>query len=329
MKSHNIMKKALITGISGQDGSYLAEFLLSKNYQIFGALNKDSKNLQNIEHLVNKIELVEYALNDSKITEDLVKKIQPNECYHLAGSSFVDYSKDNQNSILNNNVNSTNFLLESIKNYASNCRFFLAGSSEMFGLSNESPQSENSLFNPQNIYGISKLKAFDLVKDYRQNYKIFACCGILYNHESPRRNPIFLTRKISQSVARIHLKIDDQIELGDIESARDFGYAKDYVEAMFLMIQNSRAVDYIISSGNVYKIKDIIKIAFDYVNLDYKKFIKINPKFIRPSPQIQLFGDNSKIKKELNWQPQTDIKKIIYEMIENDIVLIKSQNKIN
>ena len=322
------MKKALITGVSGQDGSYLAEFLLSKNYQIFGSLNKDSKNLQNIEHLVNKIELVEYALNDSKITEDLIKKIQPDECYHLAGSSFVDYSKDNQDSILNNNVNSTNFLLESIKNYASNCRFFLAGSSEMFGLSNESPQSENSLFNPQNIYGISKLKAFDLVKNYRQNYKIFACCGILYNHESPRRNPIFLTRKISQSVARIHLGIDDQIELGDIESARDFGYAKDYVEAMFLMLQNSQATDYVISSGNVYKIKDIIKIAFDYVNLDYKNFLKINPNFIRPSPKIQLFGDNSKIKKDLNWQPQTDIKKIIYEMIENDIVLIKSQNKI-
>ena len=322
------MKKVLITGINGQDGSYLAELLLSKNYQIFGALNKDSKNLQNIEHLVNKIELVEYALNDSKITEDLIKKIQPDECYHLAGSSFVDYSKDNQDSILNNNVNSTNFLLESIKNYASNCRFFLAGSSEMFGLSNESPQNENSLFNPQNIYGISKLKAFDLVKNYRQNYKIFACCGILYNHESPRRNPIFLTRKISQSVARIHLGIDDQIELGDIESARDFGYAKDYVEAMFLMLQNSQATDYIISSGNVYKIKDIIKIAFDYVNLDYKNFIKINPKFIRPSPQIQLFGNNSKIKKDLNWQPQTDIKKIIYEMIENDIVLIKTQNKI-
>ena len=322
------MKKALITGVSGQDGSYLAEFLLSKNYQIFGSLNKDSKNLQNIEHLVNKIELVEYALNDSKITEDLIKKIQPDECYHLAGSSFVDYSKDNQDSILNNNVNSTNFLLESIKNYASNCRFFLAGSSEMFGLSNESPQSENSIFNPQNIYGISKLKAFDLVKNYRQNYKIFSCCGILYNHESPRRNPIFLTRKISQSVARIHLGIENQIELGDIESARDFGYAKDYVEAMFLMLQNSQATDYVISSGNVYKIKDIIKIAFDYVNLDYKNFIKINPKFIRPSPKIQLFGDNSKIKKDLNWQPQTDIKKIIYEMIENDIVLIKTQNKI-
>lgn len=322
------MKKALITGVSGQDGSYLAEFLLSKNYQIFGSLNKDSKNLQNIEHLVNKIELVEYALNDSKITEDLIKKIQPDECYHLAGSSFVDYSKDNQDSILNNNVNSVYFLLESIKNYASNCRFFLAGSSEMFGLSNESPQSENSLFNPQNIYGISKLKAFDLVKNYRQNYKIFACCGILYNHESPRRNPIFLTRKISQSVARIHLGIDNQIELGDIESARDFGYAKDYVEAMFLMLQNSQATDYIISSGNVYKIKDIIKIAFDYVNLDYKNFLKINPNFIRPSPKIQLFGDNSKIKKDLNWQPQTDIKKIIYEMIENDIVLIKTQNKI-
>ena len=322
------MKKALITGISGQDGSYLAELLLSKNYQIFGALNKDSKNLQNIGHLINKIELIEYSLNDSKINEDLIKKIQPDECYHLAGSSFVDYGKDNQDTILNNNVNSTYFLLESIKNYAPNCRFFLAGSSEMFGLSNESPQSENSIFNPQNIYGISKLKAFDLVKNYRQNYKIFACCGILYNHESPRRNLIFLTRKISQSVARIHLGIDDQIELGDIESARDFGYAKDYVEAMFLMLQNTLALDYVISSGNVHKIKDIIKIAFEYVNLDYKNFLKINPKFIRPSPKVQLFGDNSKIKKELNWQPQTDIKKIIYEMIENDIVLIKTQNKI-
>jgi GDPmannose 4,6-dehydratase len=322
------MKKAVITGISGQDGSYLAELLLSRDYQVYGAFNCDSKNLKNIEHLLDKIELVEYQLNDEKLAENLIKKIQPDECYHLAGCSFVDYDKNNQDLIFNNNVNSTNFLLEAIKNYAPNCRFFLAGSSEMFGLSNESPQSENSIFNPQNIYGISKLKAFDLVKNYRQNYKIFACCGILYNHESPRRNHIFLTRKISQSVAKIHLGIEDKIELGDIESARDFGYAKDYVEAIFLMLQNSQAVDYVISSGQIYKIKDILKIAFDYVNLDYKKFIKINPDFIRPSPKIQLFGDNSKIKKDLNWQPQTDLIKIIYEMIENDIVLIKSQNKI-
>ena len=322
------MKKALITGVSGQDGSYLAEFLLSKNYQVFGTINRDSKNLKNIEHLLDKIELFEYSLNDFEIAENLIKKIQPNECYHLAGSSFVDYSKDNEDSILNNNVNSTYFLLESIKNFAPNCRFFLAGSSEMFGLSNESPQSENSVFNPQNIYGISKLKAFDLVKNYRQNYKIFACCGILYNHESPRRNPIFLTRKISQTVAKIHLGIEDKIELGDIESARDFGCAKDYVEAMFLMIQNAQALDYVISSGKIYKIKDILKCAFDFVNLDYKKFLKINPDFIRPSPKIQLFGDNSRIKKDLNWQPKTEITKIIYEMIENDIVLIKTQNKI-
>ena len=322
------MKKALITGIGGQDGSYLAELLLLKNYQVFGAFNRDSKNLKNIEHLFNKIELLEYSLNDEKIAENLIKKIQPDECYHFAGSSFVDYNKNNQDLIFNNNVNSTNFLLEAIKNYTPNCRFFLAGSSEMFGLSNESPQSENSVFNPQNIYGISKLKAFDLVKNYRQNHKIFACCGILYNHESPRRNEVFFTRKVSQNVAKIHLGLAQEIELGDIESARDFGYAKDYVEAIFLMIQNSQAVDYVISSGQIYQIKDILKIAFDYVNLDYKKFIKINEKFMRPSPQIQLFGDNSKIKRELNWQPQTEIKKIIYEMIENDIVLIKTQNKI-
>lgn len=323
------MKKALITGVSGQDGSYLAELLMSKNYQVFGAFNRDSKNLKNIEHLLDKIELVEYKLNDEKLAENLIKKIQPDECYHLAGSSFVDYNKNNQDLILNNNLNSTNFLLKSIKNYASNCRFFLAGSSEMFGLSNESPQSEKSVFNPQNIYGISKLKAFELVKNFRNNHKIFACCGILYNHESPRRNEVFFTRKVSQNVAKIHLGLVDEIEFGDIESARDFGYAKDYVEAIYLMLQNFQAVDYIISSGQIYKIKDILKIAFDYVNLDYKKFVKINPDLIRPSSKIQLFGDNSKIKKELNWQPQTDIIKIIYEMIENDIVLIKSQNKIN
>ena len=323
------MKKALITGVSGQDGSYLAELLMSKNYQVFGAFNRDSKNLKNIEHLLDKIELVEYKLNDEKLAENLIKKIQPDECYHLAGSSFVDYNKNNQDLILKNNLNSTNFLLTAIKNYASNCRFFLAGSSEMFGFTNESPQSEKSVFNPQNIYGISKLKAFELVKNFRNNHKIFACCGILYNHESPRRNEVFFTRKVSQNVAKIHLGLVDEIEFGDIESARDFGYAKDYVEAIYLMLQNFQAVDYIISSGRIYKIKDILKIAFDYVNLDYKKFVKINPDLIRPSSKIQLFGDNSKIKKELNWQPQTDIIKIIYEMIENDIVLIKSQNKIN
>jgi len=322
------MKKALITGVSGQDGSYLAELLLSKDYKVFGAFNRDSNNLKNIEHLLEKIELVEYRLNDEKLAENLIKKIQPDECYHLAGSSFVDYSLNHQDLILNNNLNSTNFLLEAIKNFSPKSRFFLAGSSEMFGESDEVPQRESSLFNPQNIYGISKLKAFESVKNFRQNYKIFACCGILYNHESPRRNPVFLTRKISQSVAKIHLGIEDKIELGDIESSRDFGYAKDYVEAIFLMLQNSQAVDYVISSGNIYRIKDILKIAFDYVNLDYKNFLRINSDFIRPSPKIQLFGDNSKIKKDLNWQPQTDIVKIIYEMIENDIVLIKSQNKI-
>jgi GDPmannose 4,6-dehydratase len=322
------MKKALITGVSGQDGSYLAELLLSKDYKVFGAFNRDSNNLKNIEHLLEKIELVEYRLNDEKLAENLIKKIQPDECYHLAGSSFVDYSSNHQDLILNNNLNSTNFLLEAIKNFSPKSRFFLAGSSEMFGESDEVPQRESSLFNPQNIYGISKLKAFESVKNFRQNYKIFACCGILYNHESPRRNPVFLTRKISQSVAKIHLGIENKIELGDIESSRDFGYAKDYVEAIFLMLQNSQAVDYVISSGNIYRIKDILKIAFDYVNLDYKNFLRINPDFIRPSPKIQLFGDNSKIKKDLNWQPQTDIVKIIYEMIENDIVLIKSQNKI-
>lgn len=322
------MKKiAFITGINGQDGSYLAELLLSRGYKIFGAINKNSNNTQNIAHLVNQIDLISYDLN-SQSDAEIIKKIQPNELYHLAGASFVSYEQKDSDLIINSNAKSTEFLLDNVLNYAKNCRFFLAGSSEMFGLSNESPQNENSTFNPQNIYGLSKLKAFEILKKYRQNHKIFACCGILYNHESPRRNPIFLTRKISQAVAKISLGLENKIELGDIEACRDFGCAKDYVEAMFLMLQNAKAVDYVVSSGHLHKVKDILEIAFNYVQLDYKKYLKINANFVRPSPIIQLCGDSSKIYRELGWKPQHNIEKIIHEMIENDIVMIKSPNKI-
>jgi len=321
-------KIAFITGINGQDGSYLAELLLSKNYKVFGGINSNSHNTQNISHLLDKIELIDFDLNSSSNYKNIIKNISPNEIYHLASSSFVSYDQKNLELILKQNYKSCEAILESISTNSPNCKFFLAGSSEMFGESNTSPQNENSQFNPQNIYGISKLKAFEALKKYRHDKKIFGCCGFLYNHESPRRNPVFLMRKISQTVAKIYLGQENKIELGDIEALRDFGHAKDYVYAMYLMLQNQQPTDYVISSGELFKVKEIVKLAFDYVKLNYQKFLKINHNLMRPSPIIQLCGDSSKITEELNWKPKYKIPEIIHEMVENDIVMIKSQNKI-
>ena len=256
----------------------------------------------------------------------------PDEIYHLASNSFVSFDKNDEQNFININCISLQNILVAINDFSKNSKLFFAGSSEMFGLSNQSPQNENSVFAPQSIYGKSKLIAFEFLRDFRQKNQIFACCGILYNHESPRRNPIFITRKISQYVAKIAVKKlinDEKLELGDINSARDFGDARDYIKAMYLMLKNNNCQDYIISSNRLYKIIDILKIAFGYLNLDYQNYIKINPSLLRPSPKIQLRGDNSKIIRDLNWQPTQNLDKIIFEMIENDIALLNTKNKIS
>ena len=322
-------KIAVITGINGQDGSYLAELLLSKNYQIFGAINKNSQNTENIKNILSQIELFDYDLQENQNLSKNLQAIKPHEIYHLAGSSFVDNNQNQLEKLIILNSESTKNILENIKNFLPNCRFFLAGSSEMFGESNQSPQNENSHFNPQNPYGISKLLAYENLKLYRQKHKIFASCGILYNHESPRRNPIFLTRKISMAVAKIYLGLENKIILGDISSSRDFSHAKDVVQGIYLMMQQEIPDDYIISSGTSTSIEEVLKIAFNYKNLDYKKYLQIDQNLIRKSTKLTLLGDNSKIKKQLNYQPQYKINEIIIEMIENDIVKIKTTNKIN
>ena len=326
------MKTALITGINGQDGSYLAELLLAKNYRIIGTVKNQDSNLMNIKNIKSLIEILYYDLNENKRIEEIIQQYLPDEIYHLASNSFVSFNNLDEENFIKINSIPVQYILNSIYKFTPNSKFFLAGSSEMFGLSNQSPQNENSIFAPQSIYGKSKLKAYEILKDFRQKNKIFACCGILFNHESPRRNPIFLTRKITQYVAKIaccEIKNNEKLELGDIYSARDFGDARTYVEAMYLMLQNQYCQDYIIASNRLYKIIDILEIAFGYLNLDYREFIKINPDLIRPSPKIQLLGDNSKIIRELNWQPTQNLDKIIFEMIENDIALLKTKNKIN
>jgi GDPmannose 4,6-dehydratase len=322
-------KIAVITGINGQDGSYLAELLLSKNYQIFGAINKNSQNTENIKNILSQIELFDYDLQENQNLSKNLQAIKPHEIYHLAGSSFVDNNQNQLEKLIILNSDSTKNILENIKNFLPNCRFFLAGSSEMFGESNQSPQNENSQFNPQNPYGISKLLAYENLKLYRQKHKIFASCGILYNHESPRRNPVFLTRKISMAVAKIYLGLENKIILGDISSSRDFSHAKDVVQGIYLMMQQEIPDDYIVSSGTSTSIEEVLQIAFNYKNLDYKKYLQIDQNLIRKSTKLTLLGDNSKIKKQLNYQPQYKINEIIIEMIENDIVKIKTTNKIN
>ncbi|MFZ9469524.1 MAG: GDP-mannose 4,6-dehydratase [Rickettsiales bacterium] len=326
------MKTALITGINGQDGSYLAELLLGKNYRIIGTVKNQDSNLINLKNIKSLIEILYYDLNENKRIEEIIQQYLPDEIYHLASNSFVSFNNLDEENFIKINSIPVQYILNSIYKFTPNSKFFLAGSSEMFGLSNQSPQNENSIFAPQSIYGKSKLKAYEILKDFRQKNKIFACCGILYNHESPRRNAIFITRKITQYVAKIaccEIKNDEKLELGDINSARDFGDARAYVQAMYLMLQSQYCQDYIIASKRLYKIIDILEIAFGYLNLDYRDFIKINPDLIRPSPKIQLLGDNSKIIRELNWQPTQNLDKIIFEMIENDIALLKTKNKIN
>ncbi len=326
------MKTALITGVNGQDGSYLAELLLGQNYKVIGTVKNQDSNLINLKNIKSLIKILDYDLASNQQIRSIIQHYLPDEIYHLASNSFVSFDKNDEQNFININCISLQNILVAINDFSKNSKLFFAGSSEMFGLSNQSPQNENSVFAPQSIYGKSKLIAFEFLRDFRQKNQIFACCGILYNHESPRRNPIFITRKISQYVAKIAVKKlinDEKLELGDINSARDFGDARDYIKAMYLMLKNNNCQDYIISSNRLYKIIDILKIAFGYLNLDYQNYIKINPSLLRPSPKIQLRGDNSKIIRDLNWQPTQNLDKIIFEMIENDIALLNTKNKIS
>ena len=322
------VKKAIITGINGQDGSYLAELLLDKGYEVYGIVRRSSlenkDKMKNIIAIKEKIHLISCSLENNLAVYKVFQQIMPDECYHLAASSFVSYSIEDDLSIMTNNFNTTYNILATVIDLCPKCKVYFAGSSEIFGNVATYPQSEDTKYNPRSVYGISKLSSHCLIEQYRKLYGIYACTGFTYNHESPRRGLSFVTKKISSTVAAIYLGRESVLEMGNLEARRDWGYAPDFVKAMFLMLQQNKAKDYIISTGKLHTVKDLLQIAFEYVGLDYKKYVVINKAFVRPSEQIPLVGDYSRIKKELGWSPSKDFIEMIHEMVDDDIKRISN-----
>ena len=320
------MKKvALITGITGQDGSYLAELLLSKGYEVHGivrrvALEDETHRLWRIREILKDINLHAGSLESYASLFNIILKIKPNEIYHLAAQSYVGYSFEDEFSTLNININGTHYLLSAVKEFAaSKVKFYFAGSSEMFGKVKEIPQNENTIFNPRSAYGISKVTGYHLVKNYREAYKLHASNGILFNHESPRRGFEFVTRKISYAAAKIKKGSKEKLKLGNINAKRDWGHAKDYVEAMWLMLQKDNPEDYVIGTGKEHSVEDFAKKAFAHVGLNYKDHIVIDKKLIRPAEVDTLLADYTKAKKNLNWEPKISFDDLVITMVENDL----------
>ena len=320
-------KVALITGITGQDGSYLAELLLSKGYKVHGivrrvALEDETHRLWRIRKILNDVTLHAASLESYASLFNIILKIKPNEVYHLAAQSYVGYSFEDEFSTLNTNINGTHYMLSATKEFAaSEVKFYFAASSEMFGKVKKSSQNENTPFNPRSAYGISKVTGHYLTKNYREAYKLHASSGILFNHESPRRGIEFVTRKISHGVARIKKGLQKKLKLGNIEAERDWGHAKDYVEAMWLMLQQKSPDDFVIGTGKKYSVKDFAKKAFSYVGLNYKDHLVIDKNLIRPAEVDTLLADSSKAKKILKWQPKIPFDDLVISMVEHDLKL--------
>ena len=320
------MKKkiALITGITGQDGSYLAELLLKKKYKVHGvirrvAMEDQDHRLWRIKHILNRITIHSATLESYASLVKIISIVKPTELYHLGAQSFVSYSFQDEFSTLNTNVNGTHYILSAIKDFSPKTKLYFAGSSEMFGKVQSIPQNEKTRFYPRSSYGISKCTGFDLVRNYREAYNLFACTGILFNHESPRRGFEFVTRKITSAVARIKSGKQKYLELGNIKAKRDWGHAKDYVEAMWKMLQQNKPEDFVIGTGKVHSVENFLKLSFKYAGLDYKKYVKINKKFYRPSEVDFLVADFSKAKKKLNWKPRIKFDQLVKEMTDSDL----------
>jgi GDPmannose 4,6-dehydratase len=314
-------KKALITGITGQDGSFLAELLLSKGYQVFGLVRRVSTtNTQRIDHLRDKIVLLEGDMGDQKSLRKAIRESQPNEVYNLAAQSFVAVSWDQPEYTMDVNGLGCMRLLEAIRQIKPDAKFYQASSSELFGKVTESPQNENTRFHPRSPYGIAKLAAYWYTANYRESYDMFTCNGILYNHESERRGLEFVTRKITNTVAKIKRREAHELVLGNLDAKRDWGYAKDYVKAMWLMLQQDKPDDYVISTGVCHSVKDFVIKAFQAVDIaNWQDFVKQNPKYMRPADVELLCGDCSKAKRVLGWEPKTNLGEMIQIMVDHDL----------
>ena len=321
-------KVALITGVTGQDGSYLAELLLKKKYKVHGivrrvALEDKVHRLWRLKEIENKIILHTASMESYAGIVKVIQKIKPNEIYHLAAQSYVSYSFEDEFSTINTNVNGTHYVLSAIKEFSPKSKFYFAGSSEMFGKVIETPQKENTPFHPRSPYGISKVTGHELTRNYREAYNLFCCSGILFNHESPRRGYEFVTRKISYSVARIKYGLQKELFLGNIKTKRDWGHAKDYVNAMWLMMQQKKPTDFVIATGKQFSVEQFAKLAFRVAGLNYKDYIKIDKKLFRPAEVNTLIGNYSKAKKILRWKPKINFEDLVYDMVESDLRLVE------
>jgi GDPmannose 4,6-dehydratase len=317
-------QRALITGITGQDGSYLAELLRSKGYEVHGivrrvALEDPAHRLTRLQSIIDQLHLHAASLESFASLFKVVAEIAPDECYHLAAQSFVSHSFDDEFSTLGVNINGTHFLLSALRQVAPKCRFYFAGTSEMFGNAEEAPQTERTRFHPRSAYGISKVCGFELTRNYREAYSIFAASGILFNHESPRRGFEFVTRKITSGVARIASGQAKELRLGNLDAKRDWGHAREYVEAMWLMLQDHASDDYVIATGEAHSVREFCEAAFSEANLDYRDHVVVDERFYRPAEVDVLVGDASKARKSLGWEPRTTFHQLVREMVREDL----------
>jgi len=317
-------RRALITGITGQDGSYLAEFLLGKGYEVFGMVRRSSvSNCERIEHLLDRITFVQADLLDQSSIISALSQARPHEVYNLAAQSFVPTSW--QQPVLTGEFTALGVtrVLEAIRAVDKSIRFYQASSSEMFGNPIERPQRETTPFAPRSPYGVAKVYGHYITVNYRESYGLFACSGILFNHESPRRGVEFVTRKVTQAVARIKLGLARELRLGNLAALRDWGFAGDYVEAMWQMLNQETPDDFVIATGLAHSVEDLVRVAFASAGLDWREFVKIDQAFMRPAEVDHLLGDSTKARQKLGWQPKVDFETLVSMMVESDIRSMK------
>lgn len=317
-------KRALITGITGQDGSYLAEHLLALGYEVHGlvrrvALEAQELRFGRIAQLLDHLILHPASLESYPSLFHVVSRHEFDECYHLAAQSFVAESFTDGFSTMNTNINGTHYMLAALRELRPRCRFYFAGSSEMFGKVREVPQNENTPFHPRSPYGISKVAGFDLTRNYRESYGMFACSGILFNHEGPRRGFEFVTRKITSTAARIKLGLASELRLGNLDAQRDWGHAADYVTAMHLMLQQPEPDDYVVATGETHSVREFCELAFAHLDLDYSRYVKVDERFFRAAEVDLLVGDATKARRVLGWSPTRSFRDLIHDMVNADL----------
>ena len=313
-------KKVLITGLTGQDGSYLAELLVAKGYQVYGLVRRSStSNLVRISHFTDEINIISGDLLDQSSLMDAIAQSQPDEIYNLASQSYVPLSWTQPSLTAEYTAIGVSRLLESIRRTKPDAKFYQASSSEVFGQPDESPQTEKTAFRPRNPYGTAKAYAHWITTNYRQYYNLYACCGITYTHESPRRGPEFVFRKVTRAAAMIKMGLANELKLGNLEARRDWCHAKDAVEAMWLIMQRENPDDYIISSGETHSVRELVDCAFKYINLNYQDYVSTDPDFYRPDESVQLVGNINKIQTQIGWKLHYSFENLVESMVENDL----------